>query len=152
MNIEEHSARTAVDRYDQTSRQIYATLTERAGLFEAKAQFATQCAKGLRLIQKVATLTAPNDDEEEAQWVRETFSLVRKWFSKENQDEWYFAGQEMADYGKALMEEAQSKEEALARYKKVFALVTNAQIAVLEKMSRDLDARMNRIEEPRSSE
>jgi hypothetical protein len=49
------------------------------------------------------------------------------------------------------MEEAHSKEEALEVYKKLFALITNAQIAVLEKMSHDLDARMNRmIETPGS--
>ncbi len=152
INIHESSVRTAGDRYDQRSRQIFATLTTRAELFEAKARFATQCAKGLQLIQKVAALTAPKDDEEEAQWTRETFFLVRMWFGKEDQDEWYFAGQEVAENGKALMEEAHSKEEVLERYKKVFALVMNAQIAVLEKMSRDLDARMNRIKEPQSSD
>jgi hypothetical protein len=100
-NIGESSATTALDRYDQKSHQIFATLTERAELFEAKAKFAAQCVKGLQLIQKVAALTAPkDDDEEEAQWTRETFFLVRMWFGKEDQDEWYFAGQEMADYGK----------------------------------------------------
>ncbi|QPD04902.1 MAG: hypothetical protein Nkreftii_002676 [Candidatus Nitrospira kreftii] len=151
MNLDQDSAMTALDRYNQTSHQIFATLTERAKLFEAKAQLATQCAKGLRLIENVATLTAPNDDDE-AQWRHETFFLVRMWFTKEQQDEWYFAGNEVGDYLKSHIDEAHSKEEALEIYKRAFALIMNAQVAVLEKMSHDLDARMNRIKEPRSSD
>lgn len=152
LNIDKDSAMTALDRYDQTSHQIFATLTERAKLFEAKAQLATQCAKGLRLIENVATLIAPNDDDEEAQWTRETFFLVRMWFSEEQRNEWYFAGKEVADYMTSHIDEAHSKEEALEIYKRGFALIMNAQIAVLERMSHDLDARMNRIKDPRSSD
>jgi hypothetical protein len=113
MNINQDSAMTVLDRYNQMSHQIFATLTERAKLFEAKARLATQCAKGLRLIENVATLTAPNDDDEEAQWRHETFFLVRMWFTKEQQDEWYFAGNEVGDYLKSHIDEAHSKEEAL---------------------------------------
>jgi len=98
----------------------------------------------------VATLTAPNDDDEEAQWRHETFFLVRMWFTKEQQDEWYFAGNEMGDYLKPHIDEAHSKEEALEIYKRAFALIMNAQVAALEKMSHDLDARMNRITDSRS--
>jgi hypothetical protein len=150
MNINQDSAMTVLDRYNQMSHQIFATLTERAKLFEAKARLATQCAKGLRLIENVATLTAPNDDDEEAQWRHETFFLVRMWFTKEQQDEWYFAGNEVGDYLKSHIDEAHSKEEALRIYKRAFALIMNAQVAALEKMSHDLDARMNRITDSRS--
>lgn len=150
MNINQDSAMTVLDQYNQMSHQIFATLTERAKLFEAKARLATQCAKGLRLIENVATLTAPNDDDEEAQWRHETFFLVRMWFTKEQQDEWYFAGNEVGDYLKSHIDEAHSKEEALEIYKRAFALIMNAQVAALEKMSHDLDARMNRITDSRS--
>jgi hypothetical protein len=150
MNINQDSAMTVLDQYNQMSHQIFATLTERAKLFEAKARLATQCAKGLRLIENVATLTAPNEDDEEAQWRHETFFLVRMWFTKEQQDEWYFAGNEMGDYLKPHIDEAHSKEEALEIYKRAFALIMNAQLAALEKMSHDLDARMNRITDSRS--
>lgn len=149
VNIDEDSAMTALDRYDQTSHHIFATLTGRAKLFEVKAQLATQCAKGLRLIENVATLIAPNDDDEEAQWAHETFFLVHTWF-EEQEKEWQFAGKEVADYIKSRIDGAHSKEEALEIYKKGFALIMNAQIAVLEKMSHDLDARMNRITDSRS--
>jgi len=149
-NTDESSAMTALDQYSQTSHQIFATLTGRAKLFEVKAQLATQCAKGLRLIENVATLIAPNDDDEEAQWAHETFFLVRMWFSEEQRNEWYFAGKEVADYIKSRIDEAHSKEEALEIYKKGFALIMNAQVAALEKMSHDLDARMNRITDSRS--
>lgn len=150
MNINQDSAMTALDQYNQASHQIFATLTERAKLFDAKARLATQCAKGLRLIENVATLTAPNDDDEEAEWRHETFFLVRMWFTKEQQDEWYFAGNEVGDYLKSHIDEAHSKEEALEIYKRAFALIMNAQVAALEKMSHDLDARMNRITDSRS--
>ena len=150
MNINQDSAMTALDQYNQASHQIFATLTERAKLFEAKARLATQCAKGLRLIENVETLTAPNDDDDEAQWRHETFFLVRMWFTKEQQDEWYFAGNEVGDYLKSHIDEAHSKEEALEIYKRAFALIMNAQVAALEKMSHDLDARMNRITDSRS--
>lgn len=148
-NTDESSAMTALDQYDQTSHHIFATLTGRTRLFEVKAQLATQCAKGLRLIENVATLIAPNDDDEEAQWAHETFFLIHTWF-EEQEKEWQFAGKEVADYIKSRIDEAHSKEEALEIYKKGFALIMNAQVAALEKMSHDLDARMNRITDSRS--
>lgn len=134
------------------SPQILATLTKRAELFEAKAKLVTQCAKALRLIQKVMNLTEPNEDNEEEQWTRETFLLVRMWFTQEQQDEWYFAGKEFAVSMVTDMDQAHTKEEAMATYKRGFALIMNAQIAALEKMSDDLDARRNRIKELRSSD
>ncbi len=88
-----------------------ATLTKRAEMFEAKAQLATQCAKALRLIEKVMNLTEPNEDNEEAQWTRETFFLVRMWFTQEQQDEWYFAGKEFAVSMGPQMEQARTKRK-----------------------------------------
>lgn len=137
---------------DQTSDQIFATVKGRTKLFEVKAQLATQCAKGLRLIEKVMKLTEPNEDDEETDWTHETYFLVHKWFTEEQEKEWYFAGKEFAVSMIPEMEQAHSREEAMETYKRGFALMMNAQIAEMEKMSRELDARMNRLEGPRNAE
>lgn len=150
-NLDQDSVMTALDQYDQTSDQIFATLTGRTRLFEVKAQLATQCAKGLRLIEKVMKLTEPNEDDEEADWAHETFFLVHTWF-QEQEKEWQFAGKEFATSMIPQIELAHSREEAMETYKRGFALIINAQIAVLEKMSHDLDARINRLKEPRSAD
>lgn len=151
-NLDQDSVMTALDQYDQTSQQIFATLTERAKLFEAKAQLATQCAKGLRLIEKVMKLTEPDEEDGEAEWKRETFFLVRMWFSEEQRDEWYFAGKEFVADLDTYLEGGPTKAEAMVKYKRVFDQIMNAQVAVLEKMSHDLDARLNRLKDPRSAD
>ncbi|MGB4068910.1 MAG: hypothetical protein WBK08_12850 [Nitrospira sp.] len=155
-SAQEHSPVNAV----LPSPQTLATLTTRAEFFEAKAQLATQCAKGLRLVQSVMNLAAPNDDEDEgkyddedeARWFRETYLLLRMWFTKEQQDEWYFAGKEFAGDSATFLEGVRTKAEAMDKYKRVFALIMNAQVAALEKLSDDLDARMIRIQETRSAD
>lgn len=150
-NLDQDSVMTALDQSDQTSDHIFATLKGRIRLFEVKAQLATQCAKGLRLIENVMKLTEPNEDDEEAEWARETFFLVHTWF-EEQEKEWYFAGKEFAVSMGPQIEQAHSKEEAMETYKRGFALIMNAQIAALEKMSHDLDARIHRLQEPRSAD
>ncbi len=150
-NLDQDSAMTALDQYDQTSDHIFATVTGRTRLFEVKAQLATQCAKGLRLIENVMKLTEPNEDDEEADWAHETFFLVHTWF-EEQEKEWQFAGKEFAASMIPQIEQAHSKEEAMETYKRAFALIMNAQIAALEKMSHDLDARIHRLQEPRSAD
>lgn len=129
---------------DPTNPQTLEMLTERAKMFEAKAQLATQCAKGIRLIQKVVNLTSPNEDSEEEEWIRETFLLVRLWFTKEQQDEWYFAGKEFA-FLVTDIDQAHTKEEAMETYKKGFSLIMNAQVAALERLSDDLESRQKAL-------
>lgn len=135
-----------------TSPQALAILTERAEFFEAKAKLATQSAKGLRLVQNVMKLTTPDDDGEETQWTHETYLLLSMWFSAEQRDEWYLAGKEFGSDFETYLKGVPTKEEALERYKEMFAQIMNAQVTVLEKLSNDLDARMNRLQEPRSSD
>ena len=151
-NLDQDSAMTVLDRYDQTSDQIFATLTGRTRLFEAKAQLATQCAKGLRLIEKVMKLTEPDEEDGEAEWTRETSFLVRTWLSEEQRNEWYFAGKEFVADLDTYLEGRPTKAEAMVKYKSGFALIMNTQIAVLERISHDLDARLNRLKDPRSAD
>lgn len=152
VNTDKESAITALDRYEPTSQHTLATLTRRAELFEAKAQLATQCAKGLRLVEKTVNASSPEEDtKEDAQWVHDTSFLLRMWFTKEQQDEWYFTGKEYAAYATTYADEVHTKAEAWETYRKVFGLIMNAQVAVLEKLSDDLDARMNRMKELRNS-
>ncbi|MBA5868825.1 MAG: hypothetical protein GDA68_02285 [Nitrospira sp. CR2.1] len=96
-------------------------------------------------------LTEPDEEDGEAEWTRETWFLVHTWF-EEQEKEWYFAGKKFAVSMDTQLEQVHSKEEAMETYNRGFALIMNAQIAVLEKMSHDLDVRINRLKEPRSAD
>lgn len=139
------SAITALTKYDPTSQQTLSTLPERARLFEMKAKLETQCAKGLRLAQKSVNLTSEMDYFEGGRWIMETYMLVMPWVSKEELDEWYFSGKEVDELVKRYVEDNQSRpegapmnEEELAVYNGFFALLMNAQVAALEKVSNTL--------------
>lgn len=139
------SAITALTRYDPTSQQTLSTLPERARLFEMRVKLETQCAKGLRLAQKSINLTSEMDYVEGQQWVMETYVLVMPWVSKEQLDEWYFSGKEVGELLKRYIEDNQSRpegapmnEEERAAYNGFFALLMNAQVAALEKVSNTL--------------
>lgn len=94
----------------------------RTRLFEVKARLAAQCAKGLRLIEKVMKLTEPEEKDGEAEWTRETLFLVHTWF-EEQEKEWYFAGKTFAVSMDTQLEQAHSREEAMETYNRGFALI-----------------------------
>ena len=97
-------------------------------------------------------LTEPDEEDGEAEWTRETSFLVRTWLSEEQRNEWYFAGKEFVADLDTYLEGRPTKAEAMVKYKSGFALIMNAQIAVLERISHDLDARLNRLKDPRSAD
>ncbi len=157
---EKATAMVDFNPFDPASQRTLAMLEQRAELFEVQAKLATQCAKGLRLAQEAVNLTSSLPDEETAQWIRETYFLVSAWFTKEQRDEWYFAGKEVVEYAETYAENSESlrsrfhaKEvEKVAMYNRGIALIMNAQVAALEKLSNDLVTRMNSIKETRSSD
>ena len=153
---EEGNAVTAFNPNDPTNIQTLTTLNERAKLFEIKAQFGALCAKGLQLAQlALASPTVLPTDEEMNEWDREVNLLVYTWFTEEQKAEWFSSGKEVLDYLNIQGERLRgmpNNNEKVALGNRLFALLMNAEVEALEKLSNDLGTRITLIKAPRSSD
>ena len=147
---------TGFNPNDPANSQLLTTLIDRAKLLEIKAQSETLCANGLRLAQQVLvapTLLGP--EEELTEWERKMNFLVYTWFTEERRAEWYSAGKAINDYidrHAERLSQMPNNQEKVELANRLFALLMNTQINVMEKMSHDLEAQINRIKEVRSSD
>lgn len=153
---EEGNAVTAFNPNDSKSNQTLITLNERAKLFEIKAHFGALCAKGLQLAQlALASPTVLPTDEEMNEWDREVNLLVYTWFTEEQKAEWASAGKEVLDYLNIQGERLRgmpNNNEKVALGNRLFALLMNAEVEALEKLSNDLGTQITAIKAPRSSD
>lgn len=147
--------KTTFNPDDPASTETLATLKQRAGLFEIKAQLDTLCAKGLQLAQQV--LAAPTPfllDQRATEWEREMYPLVYGSFTQAQRAEWFLAGKEILDYVNTQDERLSglNDQERAEFINRLFALMMSVQVDALEKLSNDLGTRIKAITVPRRSD